>query len=51
MEVEGVAGKINVAVVYIVPKNSTRYGGNVEARRELEEDIIVFRARGMVILI
>ena len=51
VEVEGLERIIYVAVVYLVPRKSARYGGNAEVRRELEEDIVEFRGRGMVVVI
>ena len=43
VEVEGIGRTVHVAVVYLVPKKSSRYGDNMEVRRELEEDIIRFK--------
>ena len=51
VELEGTVTKIYVAVVYFVQKESTRYEANADVRMELEEDIIEFRSRGMVVLI
>ena len=51
VEVEGLERTIYVAVVYLVPRKSARYGGNAEVRRELEEDIVEFRGRGMVVVV
>ena len=51
VEIEGLERTIYVAVVYLVPRKSARYGGNEEVRRELEGDIVEFRGRGMVVVI
>ena len=51
VEIEGLGMKIYIAVVYLVPKNSSRYGDNASVRRELEEGIYEFRERGMVVII
>ena len=51
VEVDGLGGTIYIAVVYLVPKKSSRYGDNNGVRRELEEGIYEFRARGMVVVI
>ena len=51
VEVGGIGRTIHVAVVYLVPMKSSRYGDNREVRRELEEDIIEFKEKGMVVVI
>ena len=51
VDIEGLERKIYVAAVYLVPKKSSWYADNAEVRRELEEGIYEFRARGMGVII
>ena len=50
VEVEGTGRKMHLAVVYIVPTKSTRYKNNIALRNELEEDIIKYKQKGMVMV-
>ena len=51
VEVKGMARRIFIAVVYIVPLKSSRYYKNGALRRELEEDIVNFGQKGMVVVL
>ena len=51
IEMMGMDRRIFVAVVYLVPRKSSRYKNNPAVRQELEEDIIRFKKEGMVVIL